>query len=627
MRCDEARTLLARYVVTKGLNDVQGIKMAKTMLKHSGSVYADAEGRVSEFKQFEECLSRTRRYPKMNHWSCEDVWSSNELRARGACTGWGCEYYPSELRKESGAQSGYFEAQTEQEVLTYLLNNPQSIGEGLRMGLLSEGFNDEYRCRDGSSVPLNRVLWHVCRYLAYHGRSIRCTSILASLSRSPAMRPLVDDIELYLQRLQSRQTCRDDKFIECLSVICARGARLRAKEVVRQATIALESSSLPLDVIVRTLGQQLRTLSITARDKKPLFEEDLSDFVSNFFSSRCSAISTRSEWLNASLGGGWKPGMVYAVNASSAVQATDFCAWCAEFAAQRRFPTIFLSWAISKNGFAECAMARHCDVVVEELSQYRKNGFCDGDATMLERIVEGGERLSRRIASNLVMIEVNSEMTASDVRRVVRTAQDRVRMDCELPTLLILDQLPVQSSGKWDPSHTARERVQSDENSLIEGVKRQMQDSLVAIIASFSRIETLGETKFAKEKFLHNDLKGSHAADCTLALQSKCVKVRGTTLERKLNQFDLAREWYKRSYPRFRDHIDRLFDEAEGNPPIDEATSSYARISLFGKGSKTIANPVIIYERPYHRFRTLNMEPIGLERHEMAFDETHLSSS
>jgi hypothetical protein len=97
--------------------------------------------------------------------------------------------------------------------------------------------------------------------------------------------------------------------------------------------------------------------------------------------------------------------------------------------------------------------------------------------------------------------------------------------------------------------------------------------------------------------------------------------VRSTTLERNFNQFDLAREWYKRSYPRFRGHIDRLFDKAEGNHPLDEVTSSYARISLFGKGSRTLANPVIIYERPYHRFRTLNMEPIGLEKHDVAFDK------
>jgi hypothetical protein len=100
-----------------------------------------------------------------------------------------------------------------------------------------------------------------------------------------------------------------------------------------------------------------------------------------------------------------------------------------------------------------------------------------------------------------------------------------------------------------------------------------------------------------------------------LTLHSKHIKVRGTTLEKKVDQFDLAREWYIRSYPRFRGYIDRLFDEAEGRNPLDEATSSYARISLFGKGARTLANPAIIYDWPYHRFRTLNMEPADLEKH------------
>lgn len=101
--------------------------------------------------------------------------------------------------------------------------------------------------------------------------------------------------------------------------------------------------------------------------------------------------------------------------------------------------------------------------------------------------------------------------------------------------------------------------------------------------------------------------------------------MRGATLEKKVDQFDLAREWYKRSYPRFRGYIDRLFDEAEGGHPLDEATSSYARISLFGRGARTLANPVIIYDWPYHRFRTLNMEPAGLEKYGCkAFDEDSL---
>ncbi len=626
--CNEARTLLARYVVTKGLNDVQGTKMVKAMLKHSDALSAGVRGR-SEFNQFAECLSQARDNPKMNHWSCEDVWSSKKLRERGACTGWGCEYYNPEPCDESSRQSSTTGAQIEQEALTYLLSNPESISEGLRADLCCEGFIDEFGCRDGTCVPLNRVLWHVCRYLAYHGRPIRCTTILASISRSPEMRPHVDEIEQYVQRLQSHPPCRHDRFIECLNVIDARGARLRAQELVRQAAVALASSALPLDVILRTLGEQSSALSITACDNNHLFERDLSDFMTHLFSNRCGAVPTPSEWLNASLGGGWKPGRVYVVNASLAVEATDFSAWCAEFAAQRRFPTVFVSRGISKEDFTEHALARHCGVDAKELSQYRNNGVYDGDATILERVVEAGERLSRRIAPYLVMIEANSEMTASDVRRAVRTAQDRVSADHDLPTLLILDQSLVQPSDSEKPLDPIRKRVHFNENSLVEGVKRQVQDSAVAIIAAFSRIEAKSQAQSEKEEantaLFHRDLGGLHPADCTLTLQSKHVKVRGTTLEKKVDQFDLAREWYKRSYPRFQGHIDRLFDEAGGEHPLDEATSSYARISLFGKGARTLANPVIIYEWLYHRFRTLDMEPTGLEKHGcMAFDKDSL---
>jgi hypothetical protein len=416
-----------------------------------------------------------------------------------------------------------------------------------------------------------------------------------------------------------------------LNVIDARGARLRAQELVHQAAIALASSALPQDIILRTLERQSSALSITGCEKNHLFEQDLSDFMTNLFSHRYGAISTRSEWLNACLGGGWKPGRLYVVNASSAVEATDFCAWCAEFAAQRRFPTVFISCGISKDDFTERALARHCGVDAKELSRYRKQGFCDGDETMLERVVEAGERLSRRIAPYIVTIEANSEMTAPDVRRAVRTAQDRVGANHDPPTLLIIDQSLVQSSDSEEPQRSVRKRVHFNENSLIASVKRETKDLAVAIIAAHSRIETSSQAQFEKKEpnraLPHKDLGGLQAADCRLTLHSKKqIKVRGITHEKRVNQLDLAREWYKRAYPRFQGHIDRLFDEVGGVHPLDEATASYARISLFGRGARTIANPVIIYEWPYHRFRTLDMEPVGLEKHGcMAFDEDSLA--
>ncbi|MEI7826644.1 MAG: hypothetical protein WCI87_02460 [Euryarchaeota archaeon] len=293
MGCDKAHALLVRYVVTKGLNEVQGTKMAQTMTKHAvslGGVWGECD-----VQKFAKCLSHARDNPEANHWSREDIWSSKKLRERGACTGWSCEYYHLESCGESSHQSGEAEAPMEQEALSYLFNNPESISEGLRLGLHSEGFVDEYGCRDGTCLPLNRVLWHVCRYLAYHDRPIRCSAILASLSRSPEMRPYVDEIERYVQRLKSRPSCWHGRFIEYLNVIGAHGARLRAQDFVRQAEIALASSALPLDIVLSTLAQQSSALSITASDKNHLFEQDLDDFMTNLFSKRCGVIPTRSE--------------------------------------------------------------------------------------------------------------------------------------------------------------------------------------------------------------------------------------------------------------------------------------------------------------------------------------------
>ncbi len=186
--------------------------------------------------------------------------------------------------------------------------------------------------------------------------------------------------------------------------------------------------------------------------------------------------------------------MLYIVNASSAAEATDFSAWCADFAAQRRFSTLFVSRRTSKDDFTERALARHCGVDTKELSRYRENGFhSQADATILERIVEAGERLSRRIAHHLVVIEADPEMTVTDVRSAVRTAQDRVGADNDRPTLLILDQLPVPSSDSGKPVGSVRKRVPLDEHLLFASLKRQMQDLAVGIIATFSRSGTAGE--------------------------------------------------------------------------------------------------------------------------------------
>jgi hypothetical protein len=144
---DTAHLLLVRYVVTKGLSDVQGRKMAQTMIRNS--VFFGGSGEVRDAQKFMECLSQARENPRGYCWNCEDIWSCKRLRERPACTGWNCEYYQARPIKEPNYERSEDQASMEEDILTYLLNDPDSVTEALRLGLRSEGFADEYVSRGG----------------------------------------------------------------------------------------------------------------------------------------------------------------------------------------------------------------------------------------------------------------------------------------------------------------------------------------------------------------------------------------------------------------------------------------------------------------------------------------------
>ena len=624
LECDTAHLLLVRYVVTKGLSDVQGRKMAQTMMRNS--VFFGGSREASDAQKFVECLSQARENPWTYCWSCEDIWLSKRLRERSACTGWNCEYYQARPIRDLNYERSEDHASMEEEIITYLLNDPDSVTEGLRLGLRPEGFADEYVSRGGIRLPFNRVLWHACHYLAYHDRQIQYSAILSLLSRSPEMRAHVNEIARYVQRLRNRAPCQRDTFMKYLNLTNARGARFRAQELVQMAETALASSTLPLEIVLRTLRDQSNTLLFEASDKTRTFGEDLDFFVTNLFAKRKDIIPTPSEWLNFAFGGGWKPGKLYAVTASCDTEATDFIAWCADFAAQRRFPTLYVSYGISKEHFAERALARHSGIDGTELSRYRENAFdSEADETTLERVIEAGERLSRGVARYLTVVEANAGTTIASVRSALHTAKNQVNANEDRSMLIILDRLPCTSTNAERLTDSVRTRAAFDEISLLTDLNRHLQDFAVAIIAVFVGNKTpntpsSGYDAAAIKHSLRN-FKGIYGADYTLALHSADTIMKGTTSEKTADQLHLAQEWYKRNLSQCRGRVERLFDEAAGDYPLDE-TSAYTRISLFGRDAKVLANPVIIYERPYHRFRTLDVEPMGLEKHDrLPFDD------
>lgn len=589
------------------------------------SVFFESTRQESEAQRFVESLSRARENPWAYCWNCEDIWSSKSLRERPSCTGWKCEYYQVRPARESNCERED-EVLMEEEILTYLFNDPDSITEGLRLGLRSEGFADEYVSAGGIRLPFNRVLWHACHYLTYHDRQIRCSAILSLLSRSPEIRPHINALSRYVQQLRNRAPCQHDTFIKYLSVTNARGARLRGKELVQMAETALASSTIPLEIVLRTLRDQSHTLLFEASDKTSTFKEDLDLFVTNLFAKSEDIIPTPSVWLNTAFGGGWKSGKLYAVTASCDTEATDFIAWCADFAAQRRFPTLYISYGISKEHLAQRALARHSGIDGTEFSRYRQNVFDSATVkTTLERIIEAGEQLSTKMARYLTVVEANTGATIKHVRNALSTAQHQVGLDEDRSMLMILDHFPCPSTYSARPTDSNRTMPIFDERSLLADLKRHLHGVSVAIIVVFAGNKTTNAPSSGNDeeaiKLPLRNLKEEYAADYTLALNSAHSIIKGATSEKTADQLHLAQEWYKRNLPQCRERVERLFDEAAGDYPLDESCT-YTRIALFGRDAKVLANPILIHEWPYHRFRTLPIEPVELEKQSsLQFDE------
>ena len=92
-------------------------------------------------------------------------------------------------------------------------------------------------------------------------------------------------------------------------------------------------------------------------------------------------------------------------------------------------------------------------------------------------------------------------------------------------------------------------------------------------------------------------------------------KVKGGPSEETIDQFHRAWDRYKRWFSRRHDHavIDKCFSDALTAYPLDRYTSSYARISLLKNRDGILADPVVIYERPYHRFIPVDIDLTTLE--------------
>ncbi|MGZ4941093.1 MAG: hypothetical protein ACXV5P_02170 [Halobacteriota archaeon] len=625
MNDERALSIIARYGAAKGLDEKQGERMARTMMCSTPSLsVGKAKKNFWRGEQF-HLAKRENRGAKI--WSCAEVLSSKRLRERGMCTGWHCEYYSPRKGAERRPQSSTDETHVEQALLTYVLNNPKSVTEGLQVKLQSESFVGTYTCRDGVSLLLNRALWHACCYLARQNKEIRTSAVLHLLSRHSGMQPYLNEITRYVRDVSTRPPCRHDVFLEYLLQVRERGMEQHIQALIYAASSALRSHTLPLDIILHTLEEQAHSLSFTIDDVISKLDDDLAKLIETFVSEEHRAIPTSSSWLNNALGGGWKQGRVYAVYASCGIGATDFAAWCTDHAAWCSHPTLYVSCGKSRDDMGLEALARHSGVETNDLSTQKGRIYdsAEGEA-MLERLISGGERLSKRIAQHIWTLEADDQTTTADIMRAARAVQHHGGPGHGKPVLLLIDHLSATAPSEKRVASGNDRRGPSEGHTTLESLKRSVGNSKAAVIVVFIAHTTRNEGR-PRESMTDpaaslEHLKKRSAADYALTLHPYNVEIEGLNGKKIVDQLDIAREWYACRYPKCREYIQRCFDELRDDC-LAEATRRYARVSLCKKGGSALSNPLILYERSLHRFEPSDIQPTNFEEKIRTFPETY----
>ena len=152
-------------------------------------------------------------------------------------------------------------------------------------------------------------------------------------------------------------------------------------------------------------------------------------------------------------------------------------------------------------------------------------------------------------------------------------------------------------------------------------LKQFARESKVVVLALFALTESsykediLTQTDTITVKEVSTSLEGAFAVDSVLLLQVGEVKSDEGPSEEAFDQFHRSWNQYRRWFSRRHDRavIDESFSDALTTYPLDRYTSSYARISLLRNRDGVLADPVVIYERPYHRFIPVDIDLTALE--------------
>lgn len=341
-------------------------------------------------------------------------------------------------------------------------------------------------------------------------------------------------------------------------------------------------------------------------DIKPM-RDFLEVLTEELFTVPVKSIPTPSNWLNSCLNGGLHGGKFYVLTAPPAGGKTTLSGWLGDYAASQGFKVMNYCYEMGLSELWDCSLARAGGINSKLISC--RNWLDDklDEETRNEQKVKLATAIknySENMADNMHIIEADSNHTLPKIEQSIIETRNKYCLEEDEPLLIIVDYLQLAFTGepKLDSGSNETPKVKR----LATEFKRLARKTKTAILAISDITKKAYDDSMSHGKLTMSAIKDSftvaHAADLILILHAEN---HGTGSEQK-TQLDLAIENSGRN-EKFQQKLMAYQNSIE----LSEK-ESFARVSVVKNRNNEKGEPILIYEKAYHRFQEVDLRYVSV---------------
>jgi replicative DNA helicase len=602
---------LARYALTRKLNDAAALALASTIAKATPDHHPTSKDQAAKVSNFQSAWKSAKRNPERYQWGCSyalagiDTKDSTALASRG-CIGNKCSVWKDFKVSKPSQANDDDEQKLLNQTLWLAIAALASRGAEVRLSTilaeletLDEPTEYGWKATDADELAERELL----SYILQNPETGLVEALLVDIPAAGFISVSEVDPKSYLEALVKENPCSPATFNIHLERVRNTGLRVMAKAQAIESATAFSDRRQPIpETLDNLLSQSRNFLRRTSSEIQPM-EHHVPELLADLFSKPQNAIATPSQWLNNALNGGWLPGLLYVVGAPPGAGKTTFCCWGADLAATAKVPVLYVAYEMSRNQLWAYALARLSGMNsgLIESKRWMDDTYRERE-DLAREVSAAAEKYAQQIAPYFTILEAGPEHTAAKLKGAIAQVRHNAGLDKEAPVLCIIDYLQLMLSGDetLDSANAETLRVSRVATSL----KQLARETGAAVLAISDITKVAYQQAIATGSLdmsaLRDSFKIAHAADSILLLQTGKITVGRGDNTQNFDQLQLAAQKYPDKA--------RLIDQARLKYPLNHANKdTYARLSILKNRGGVLAEPLFVYEKALHRFKPIDL--------------------